>query len=268
MAVKHSTQGDFAARLLILLRCEDAPIHGLEELEAELALQHVVKRPVWTTRDHDGIHLNKTGPMDALELGVLIARRYANHQCVEFVMRRDVRARKIAEALSDALSTNLDESELRQLQPQIDQLMALYGNVIGGLAVYPKMIQAHLDEELPFFATENILMHCVKKGGDRQALRAEHQQGHDEIGGDARIALRRILGRQGEILLMLAHRGGQHLGRHVHKGRTAAVARSLGDTGLHELPFVERRKQQQLHRHLRNQRRADALRRRIPRNDE
>lgn len=46
------------------------------------------------------------------------------------------------------------------------------------------------------------------------------------------------------------------------EGRTAAVARSLGDTGLHELPFVERRKQQQLHRHLRNQRRADALRRR------
>lgn len=90
MAVKHSTpQEDFAARLLILLRCEDAPIHGLDELEAELALQPVVKRPVWTTRDHDGIHLNKTGPMDALELGVLIARRYASHQCVEFVMRRD-----------------------------------------------------------------------------------------------------------------------------------------------------------------------------------
>ena len=46
------------------------------------------------------------------------------------------------------------------------------------------------------------------------------------------------------------------------EGRTAAVARSLGDTGLHELPLVERRRQQQLHRHLRNQRRADALRRR------
>ena len=90
MAVKHSTpQDDFAARLLILLRCEDAPIHGLEELEAELALQPVVKRPVWATRDYDGIQLNKTGPMDALELGVLIARRYGHHQRVEFMMRRD-----------------------------------------------------------------------------------------------------------------------------------------------------------------------------------
>ena len=89
MAVKHSTQDDFAVRLIILLRCDDTPIHGLEELEAELASQPVVRRPVWTTRDYDGIHLDKTGPMDAIELGVLIARRYANHQNVEFVMRRD-----------------------------------------------------------------------------------------------------------------------------------------------------------------------------------
>ena len=89
MAVKHSTQDDFAVGLIILLRCDDAPIHGLEELEAELASQPVVRRPVWTTRDYDGIHLDKTGPMDAIELGVLIARRYANHQNVEFVMRRD-----------------------------------------------------------------------------------------------------------------------------------------------------------------------------------
>lgn len=66
MAVKHSTQDDFAVRLIILLRCDDTPIHGLEELEAELASQPVVRRPVWTTRDYDGIHLDKTGPMDAI----------------------------------------------------------------------------------------------------------------------------------------------------------------------------------------------------------
>ena len=39
MAVKHSTQGDFAVRLIILLRCDDTPIHGLEELEAGLIQQ-------------------------------------------------------------------------------------------------------------------------------------------------------------------------------------------------------------------------------------
>ena len=89
MAVRYSTQDDIAARLIILLRCDDTPIHGLEELEAELASQPVVRRPVWTTRDYDGIRLDKTGPKDAIELGILIARRYANHQIVEFVMRRD-----------------------------------------------------------------------------------------------------------------------------------------------------------------------------------
>ena len=88
MAVKHSTQDDFSARLIILLRCDDTPIHGLEELEAELTSQPVVRRPVWTTRDYDGIHLDKTGPMDAIELGIMIARRYENRQIVEFVMRR------------------------------------------------------------------------------------------------------------------------------------------------------------------------------------
>lgn len=89
MAVKYSTQDDFAVRLIILLRCDDTPIHGLKELEAELTSQPVVRHPVWTTRDYDGIHLDKTGPKDAIELGILIARRYENHQIVEFVMRRD-----------------------------------------------------------------------------------------------------------------------------------------------------------------------------------
>ena len=51
-----------------------------------------------------------------------------------------------------------------------DAILSLYINVISGLTVYPNIIKKHLDEELPFMATENILMYCVKKGGDRQAL--------------------------------------------------------------------------------------------------
>ena len=43
--------------------------------------------------------------------------------------------------------------------------------MIRGLKVYPAVIKKHLDAELPFMATENILMYCVKnKGGDRQEL--------------------------------------------------------------------------------------------------
>ena len=51
-----------------------------------------------------------------------------------------------------------------------DGVLTLYINVIKGLTVYPNVIKKHLDEELPFMATENILMYCVKQGGDRQML--------------------------------------------------------------------------------------------------
>ncbi|MDR0314698.1 MAG: adenylosuccinate lyase [Oscillospiraceae bacterium] len=51
-----------------------------------------------------------------------------------------------------------------------DAILELHINVITGLVVYPKMIEKHLLAELPFMATENIMMAAVKKGGDRQEL--------------------------------------------------------------------------------------------------
>ena len=52
-----------------------------------------------------------------------------------------------------------------------DAVLNLYINVIRGLRIYPAVMEKHLNEELPFMATENILMYCVKeKGGDRQLL--------------------------------------------------------------------------------------------------
>ena len=52
-----------------------------------------------------------------------------------------------------------------------DAVLSLYINVISGLKLYPKIIERNLNRELPFMATENILMYCVKeKGGDRQEL--------------------------------------------------------------------------------------------------
>ncbi len=69
----------------------------------------------------------------------------------------------------------LDDSANRRLSvPEAflatDAILSLYINVISGLTVYPKVIEKHLREELPFMATENILMHCVKAGGNRQEL--------------------------------------------------------------------------------------------------
>ena len=52
----------------------------------------------------------------------------------------------------------------------VDAVLSIYLDVAGGLVVHPNMIRKHLDEELPFMCTENIMMEVVKRGADRQAL--------------------------------------------------------------------------------------------------
>src|SRR4029078_4570834 len=73
------------------------------------------------------------------------------------------------------MERTLDDSANRRLViPQAflaaDAILLLLQNITSGLVVYPKVIAANLDEELPFMATENILMAAVKAGGDRQDL--------------------------------------------------------------------------------------------------
>ncbi len=88
----------------------------------------------------------------------------------------------ISNSINPALNTTgqwlertLDDSANRRLSiPEgflaTDGLLSLYINVADGLVVYPKVIEKHLQEELPFMATETILMEGVKRGGDRQVL--------------------------------------------------------------------------------------------------
>ena len=69
----------------------------------------------------------------------------------------------------------LDDSANKRLSvPEgflaIDGILDLCLNVVDGLVVYPKVIEKHLMAELPFMATENIMMDAVKAGGDRQEL--------------------------------------------------------------------------------------------------
>lgn len=52
----------------------------------------------------------------------------------------------------------------------IDSVLNIYNNVAGGIIVNEKVIERHINEELPFMATENIMMDAVKKGGNRQEL--------------------------------------------------------------------------------------------------
>ncbi len=58
----------------------------------------------------------------------------------------------------------------------VDAILNIYANVASGLVVHEKVIEKHVREELPFMATENIMMDAVKRGGDRQALHERIRQ--------------------------------------------------------------------------------------------
>lgn len=88
------------------------------------------------------------------------------------------------------LERTLDDSANRRISiPEaflaVDAILNIFINISGGIVVYPKMIEKHIKDELPFMATENILMEAVKRGGDRQEL-------HEKIRQHAMAAARRI----------------------------------------------------------------------------
>ena len=87
------------------------------------------------------------------------------------------------------MERTLDDSANRRLVlPQaflaIDAILILYQNIASGLVVYPQVIARNLREELPFMATENILMEAVAAGGDRQELHERIRQ-HSQAAADA-----------------------------------------------------------------------------------
>jgi adenylosuccinate lyase len=88
------------------------------------------------------------------------------------------------------MERTLDDSANRRLTlPQtflaIDAVLILYRNIVDGLVVYPQVIARRLQAELPFMATENILMAAVAAGGDRQDL-------HERIRIHSQAAARRV----------------------------------------------------------------------------
>ncbi len=69
----------------------------------------------------------------------------------------------------------LDDSANKRLSvPEaflaVDAILNIWANIVSGLVVHPKVIEKHVLEELPFMASENIMMDAVKRGGDRQEL--------------------------------------------------------------------------------------------------
>ncbi len=105
----------------------------------------------------------------------------------------------ISDALNPAITSavqwferTLDDSANKRLSVAegflaCDGILDLVVNVVDGMVVYPKVITKHLMAELPFMATENIMMDAVKAGGDRQELHERIRQLSMEAGKTVKI---------------------------------------------------------------------------------
>jgi adenylosuccinate lyase len=93
-------------------------------------------------------------------------------------------------AATQWMERTLDDSANRRLSlPEAflsaEGVLLLLQDITAGLVVYPATIRAHLDAELPFMATENILMALVRAGGDRQ-------EAHERVRGHSQAAALRV----------------------------------------------------------------------------
>ena len=98
----------------------------------------------------------------------------------------------------------LDDSANKRLSvPEgflaIDGILDLCLNVVDGLVVYPKVIEKHMMAELPFMATENIMMDAVKAGGDRQELHERIRELSMEAGKNVKVE-----GKENNLLELIA----------------------------------------------------------------
>lgn len=98
----------------------------------------------------------------------------------------------------------LDDSANKRLSvPEgflaIDGILDLCLNVVDGLVVYPKVIEKRLMSELPFMATENIMMDAVKAGGDRQELHERIRELSMEAGRNVKVE-----GKENNLLELIA----------------------------------------------------------------
>ncbi len=98
----------------------------------------------------------------------------------------------------------LDDSANKRLSvPEgflaIDGILDLCLNVVDGLVVYPKVIEKRLRSELPFMATENIMMDAVKAGGDRQELQERIRELSMEAGKNVKVE-----GKENNLLELIA----------------------------------------------------------------
>jgi adenylosuccinate lyase len=117
----------------------------------------------------------------------------------------------IADAMNPAMTAatqwferTLDDSANKRISvPEaflaVDGILELYLNIVDGLVVYPKVIHGRLMQELPFMATENIMMDAVKAGGDRQELHERIREHSMEAGKMVKVE-----GKENDLLKRIA----------------------------------------------------------------
>jgi adenylosuccinate lyase len=128
-----------------------------------LAHEREVEEPMETEQVGSSAMAYKRNPMRAERLCSL----------ARFIMALPAAASQTA--ATQWLERSLDDSAVRRLTlPQgflaADAVLCLFRNIAAGLVVHPAVISRHVAEQLPFMATENLLMAAVVAGGDRQTL--------------------------------------------------------------------------------------------------
>ncbi len=160
-------------------------LSGIAQSAAKFALDlrlmaHMkeVEEPFESTQVGSSAMPYKRNPMRAERMGAL----------ARFIINNAQNAAHTA--AGQWLERSLDDSANRRLSLAegflaADGLLTLYENIVSGLVVYPAMMMRHIKEELPFMASENILMRAVMAGGDRQVL-------HERIRVHAQAAAQRV----------------------------------------------------------------------------
>ncbi len=132
-----------------------------------------------------------------------------------YPMRSEIIATLASNVMIDALNPaitsatqwferTLDDSANKRLSiPEgflaVDGILDLCLNVVDGLVVYPKVIEKRLMSELPFMATENIMMDAVKAGGNRQELHERIRELSMEAGRNVKVE-----GKENNLLELIA----------------------------------------------------------------
>lgn len=177
---KLGFEGSYAVTGQTYPRKLDAQIASLLARMAESAHKAAVDLRLWQSRRE------VAEPFEAEQIGSSAMAYKRNPMRAERMCSLARFAMGLEASLGQTAATQwmertLDDSALRRLAlPQaflaLDAVLLLYRNVAAGLEVYPAIMEANLAAELPFLATENLLMAAVARGGDRQHLHERIRQ--------------------------------------------------------------------------------------------